>query len=100
MALAWGAIFSAIGGIFKPLTDMVDNVHTSDEVRLNAKATLTAVQAEVAKKWFDMEMKLMDLQAKIINSEMQPGNWLSRSWRPMVMLGCFGMILFQIEYDF
>jgi hypothetical protein len=91
--LEWGAIFSAIGGIFKPIADTIDNVHTSEEERLEAKAALTAVQAEVAKKWFDMEMKLMDLQAKIIQAEMQHGSWLTKSWRPLVMLGFFGMMV-------
>ena len=93
MALVWGSIFSAIGGIFKPIADTIDNVHTSDEERLTAKATLTAVQAEVAKKWFDMEMKLMDLQAKNTMAEMEHGSWLTKSWRPMVMIGFFIMLV-------
>lgn len=86
MALEWGAIFSAIGSIFKPISDAIDNVHTSEEERLEAKATLTAVQAEVAKKWFDLEMKLADLQAAIVKAEMEHGNWLTKSWRPITML--------------
>lgn len=91
--LEWTALFSAVGSIFKPVADTIDNLHTSEEERLEAKSKLTAVQAEVALKWLDMEKAAMDLQAKIVQAEMQHGGWLSRSWRPICMLTFLALIV-------
>lgn len=91
--LGWTALFEAVGSIFKPVADTLDNLHTSEEERLEAKAKLTAVQAEVALKWMDLEKSAMDLQAKITNAEMQHGNCLSRSWRPITMLTFLGLMV-------
>lgn len=91
--LSWTGIFKAVGSLFKPVAKVIDDVHVSEEERLNAKATLTATQANVALKWMEMEGKLADLQGKIVQAEMQHGNWLSRSWRPIVMLTFLGLIV-------
>lgn len=84
--IEWTGIFKAVGSIFKPIADTIDNLHTSEEERLKAKSELTGVQANVALKWMEMEKAAMDLQAKIVQAEMQHGNWLTRTWRPIVML--------------
>lgn len=93
MALEWGVIFSAVTGLFKPVSDAIDSVHTSEEERLTAKAKLTEVIAAVALKWMDLESQLANLQAKIMQAEMQHGNWLTKSWRPITMLTFLALIV-------
>jgi len=91
--LSWTGIFKAVGEIFRPIADTIDNVHTSEEERLNAKAQLTAVQAEVAKKWMDLEFKFLDVQHKVIMAEASSESWLTRNWRPITMLAFVWVIL-------
>lgn len=76
----------------KELTDSVggilDNVLTNDEEKSSAKQKLTSVIMDA----FD---KIQTLQAAIISKE-ATGNWLQRSWRPLVMLS----FAFVVVYAF
>lgn len=78
------SIFSKIlnSGI-KDITDSVggilDNIITSDDEKSSAKLAITSL---VTTKL----MQLIEAQASVIRAEMS-GNWLQRSWRPIVMLG-------------
>jgi hypothetical protein len=78
------ALVGAVGGI-------IDNLHTSDEEKSQAKIQLaqleTAFQIEVMKA----EGEVIKEQASIIREEAK-GNWLQRSWRPLLALG-FGLIV-------
>lgn len=94
--LSWTGIFKAVGSIFKPIADTIDNVHTSEEEKLIAKAQLTAVQAEVAKKWMDLEYKFLDVQHKVIMAETKSDSWLTRNWRPIAMLTFLTIIVSYI----
>jgi len=97
MALEWGAIFTAVSSIFKPVSDAIDNLHTSEEERLLAKAKLTATQAEVAKRWMDLEIHTIQAQQSIIAAEIQSESWLTRNWRPIIML-TFAWIIVSYTY--
>lgn len=80
------------GKAAKELTDSVgnvlDDVLTNDEEKSTSKQRLTSVITNVL-------YKLMELQAGIINKEAS-GNWLQRSWRPIVML----MFAFVVVYAY
>ncbi len=88
-------ILGFIGGIFKPVADLVDNVHTSDEERLVLKNKFATIQNGVLEKLLDYEKKLMELQGKIIAAEVTSGIWISKAWRPITML----VFLFLIVMD-
>lgn len=79
--------------VFKPVADLIDNVHTSEEERQTLKLKLAEVEAKVATKLMDLQMSVIDSNAKVASSEQQHGNWLSKSWRPVVSLAMTAILL-------
>ena len=79
---------AGISEAIKAVGDVVDNVVTNDEERQKAKKELTEV---VTKFTTDIAAS----QAEVLKVELS-GNWLQRSWRPVIMLA-FGFI---ILYEF
>jgi len=75
-----------ISGLIKPVTDLVDQLHTSDDERLEAKAILLQFQTSLMSKTLDYEKQIAQSQRDIIVSETQANSWLTRSWRPITML--------------
>ena len=65
------------GGVVKEVGNVLDNLFTSDEEREKAKA-------EVFKVLKQQEIELHKLQNETILAEAN-GNWLQRSWRPILM---------------
>ena len=76
---------SVIGEIGK----VIDNLFTSDEERIKAKN-------EVFKVLKEQQLELQLLQTEIIVAEAN-GNWLQRSWRPILMLA-FGFIVIYVKF--
>lgn len=76
---------SVIGEIGK----VIDNLFTSDEERIKAKN-------EVFKVLKEQQLELQRLQTEIIVAEAK-GNWLQRSWRPILML-MFGFIVIYVKF--
>ena len=58
--------------------NVIDKISTSDQEKMNAKNELSNIV-------FDSLNTLQNAQKEIILSETK-GNWLQRSWRPLVML--------------
>ena len=79
-------ILSFISGIFKPASDLIDNLHTSEEEKLELRKELTVVENQFASKVLDYETNLMESQASIIKAEATGHSWLQRNWRPITMI--------------
>ena len=79
-------ITDLISNIFKPAANLVDELHTSDEERLNAKSKMLEVQAVAMQQVFDYETQALTARANIVNSEASSENWIASSWRPITML--------------
>jgi hypothetical protein len=77
------------GGVIKQIGDVIDDLFTSDEERANAKIKVL----EVLKQ---QQLELQKLQTEIIVAEAS-GNWLQRSWRPILMLS-FGFIVIYVKF--
>lgn len=84
--MSFTAVLKTITGIFKPAADLVDNLHTSDEERLEIKRALTAMETEVAGKFIDYEEKIVEIKKDIIMAEVNSSSWLTRNWRPLAMM--------------
>ena len=65
-------------GVIGEIGKVIDNLFTNDEERIKAKN-------EVFKILKEKELELQKMQTEIIVAEAQ-GNWLQRSWRPILML--------------
>ena len=79
-------ILGFIGGIFKPAVDLVDELYTSKEEKLELRNKLVAMQNELATKVLDYEKSLNESRAQIIIAEATGQSWLQRNWRPILML--------------
>ena len=77
------------GGVVKEIGKVIDNLFTSEEERLKAKN-------EVFKVLQEQQLELQKLQTEIILAEAN-GNWLQRSWRPILMLA-FGFIVIYVKF--
>lgn len=87
------SLFSTIAGLFDPVTKLVDELHTSDEERLQIKAKVFEAQTQTANKVMDYEKQLLDSQSKIITAEAQGASWLQRNWRPITMLTFLALVV-------
>ena len=77
------------GGVVKEIGNVIDNLFTSDEEREKAKNKVFKVLKQ-------QELELHKLQNEIILAEAN-GNWLQRSWRPILMLS-FGFIVIYVKF--
>ena len=84
---------SFIKEIFTPAAKLIDDIHTSDEERLEAKRSLLEVQTAVSLQLLDYEKNLMEQKHSVIIAEAQGGSWLQRSWRPITMLTFLGLVV-------
>lgn len=86
-------ILSLIGGIFKPATELVDNLTTSDQERLELKNELTKIQNEMLSNVFDLQGKMLESQSAIAVAETSSESKLTRSVRPILLLILVSLII-------
>lgn len=79
-------ILGLIGKIFKPATELIDNLHTSEEEKLQQKAVLLQLQTDFLVEGLAYEKAQMQAKADIITAEAKSESWITRNWRPMTML--------------
>ena len=77
------------GDIIKSIGGVIDDLFTSDEERIKAKNKVFEILKE-------KELELRKMQTEVIVTEAK-GNWLQRSWRPILMLG-FGFIVMYNKF--
>ena len=78
--------------IIQPVTSLIDNLHTSDAERDEAKIRLLEVTHELQSRLLDYETELVIAQSKIITAEAKGGR-LAASWRPILMLSITAMLV-------
>ena len=86
---------SFIAGLIKPVTDLVDSLHTSDEERLAAKGVLLELQTGLMSQTLDYGKQLAQSQANIIVAEATANSWLTRTWRPITMLTFVALVVWS-----
>lgn len=75
-----------IAGIFKPAAELIDELHTSEEEKLQQQRRLLEIQAMVLDSSLQYEKEMMTSRAEIINSEAKSEHWITATWRPITML--------------
>lgn len=96
----WKDIIDFVSGIFKPASDLIDEVHTSEEEKLKLRNTLVELQNEVTTrqleligKQMDLEQQILEAKTSMMTAEAQSDSWLARSWRPITMLTFLSLIV-------
>lgn len=77
------------GGLVKDLLGGLDKLFTSKEEKIKAENVIKQILIE-------KQLELQKMQTKIIVTEAK-GNWLQRSWRPILMLA-FGFIVIYVKF--
>jgi hypothetical protein len=80
------SFLSFLGDAIKPVTSLIDELHTSGEEKRQLKNELTKVENLFAERVLDYEQKLAQMKADVIMTEAKGESWLQRSWRPITML--------------
>jgi hypothetical protein len=65
---------------------LIDELHTSDEEKLQMQKEIKKVENELLTKVIDYEKQLLSSKTAIITAEATGQSWLQRSWRPITML--------------
>lgn len=81
----WGKISGIVSDAIKPITDTIDDVHTSEEEKMKAKKAIKEVENELTSKMIEVQKQELKAQKEIIVAEAK-GSWLQRNWRPILML--------------
>ena len=91
--VGFSAIVNSISGLFNSIFGGIDSISTSDEERLQLKARLSELQVKLTGEVLRLEIASLDAQSAILKAEMQYGNVLTRSWRPVTMLCFMGFVV-------
>lgn len=86
-------VLNLIGQIFKPATELIDNLHTSEEEKLQQKAILLTLQTDFLVQALEYEQEQLKTKAEIIKAEATSQSWITRSWRPITMLAFVTAVL-------
>ena len=87
------AIWNFLSGVVEPITKLIDDIHTSDEERLQVKAEMFELQSAVASQILDYEARLVEAKTKVITAEAQGSSWMQRNWRPITMLAFLSLVV-------
>ena len=83
-------IFEWFGGsVLKDLLGGLDKLFTSKEEKIKAENVIKQILIQ-------KELELQKMQTEIIVAEAK-GNWMQRSWRPILMLS-FGFIVIYVKF--
>jgi len=77
------------GSVVKDLLGGLDKLFTSKEEKIKAENVIKQILIE-------KELELQKMQTEVIIAEAK-GNWLQRSWRPILMLA-FGFIVIYVKF--
>ena len=77
------------GNVISEVGKVLDNLFTNEEEQKKAKNEVFRILKE-------KELQLRQMQTEIIVTEAK-GNWLQRSWRPILMLA-FGFIVIYVKF--
>jgi len=98
-------IFDFLGGVIKPVTDLIDNLTTTDEEKSVLKNELVKIQNSMTMKVLEFQSKLLESQTRLIEAEAKGQSWLQRNWRPITMItflvlvcmDSFGVLAFRLS---
>ena len=88
-----GQILGFVSGIIEPVSNLVDDLVTTDEERENIKLKLKNLENKFRADAMQYEAKIVQAQADIVKAEVQGKSWLQRNWRPILMISVVAIIV-------
>ena len=98
-------LMDLIPNVFQGLSNIVDELHTSDEERQKLQVDLAKANMTITQKMLELQGEVLAAQSKIIVAEAKGQSWLQRNWRPVCMLtfliliccDSFGLLTFRLS---
>lgn len=98
------SIINKVGELFKPVTKIVDDLHTSDEERFVVKKEMARLESDIQIRVLDYEKQMIQSKSSTLSAEANGQSWLQRNWRPITMLtflclvvcDSFGLLTFRL----
>ena len=85
-------LLSFLSELISPVTNLVDELFTSDEERGQMRNALAKIESQVEMKMLAYEAEIIKYQSDVIIAEAKGDSWLQRNWRPSLMV-VFGFIV-------
>ena len=100
-------VLDFLGGIVKPITDLIDSLTTTEKEKKELSNELVRIENQFLSKALEYESKLLDSQSRIVEAEAKGQSWLQRNWRPITMLtflilvvcDSFGWLAFRLSNE-
>ena len=86
-------ILDILAGIFKPITDIVDHLTVSGDEKAKLQGALIQAQFTAQMQGIEYEKQLLTARSSIVLAEAKSDSWLTKSWRPILMLTFGGLIV-------
>jgi hypothetical protein len=80
------SVLTLISSLFEPAVKLIDEMHTSDEERIDAKTKMQVAFNDLSMAVVDYEGRLVEARGGIIKAEAESKHWLTANWRPITML--------------
>ena len=101
------SIMNMVGELFRPVSQIVDDLHTSEEEKFTIKKEMAKLESNIQLRVLDYEKQMIQSKSSIINSEVNGQSWLQRNWRPITMLtflclvvcDSFGILAFRLANE-
>lgn len=85
-------LFDWIAGLFKPAAKLVDDLHTSDEEKMQLRNELAKIQQEANSKFIELAKAELEARQEIIKAEASSQHWLQGNWRPICSMALITII--------
>jgi len=100
-------IVDVIGSVVKPISNLIDDITTTDEERDYAKIKLSEIENSLIIQLINFEKGIIETKGKVIEAEVKGESWLQRNWRPIAMLtflvlvicDSFGLLAFRLSEE-
>ena len=80
------SFLSFLSAAITPVTNLIDELHTSDEEKGTLQLEFQKVTNEITGKVIALESQLLESKTSIIVAEAKSQSWAARNWRPITML--------------
>ena len=87
------SILSFITDIFKPASEIIDELHVSEEERGKLRNELAKTQAKAQQELLKFESKVLETKAQISIAESSSKHWITATWRPLCSILLVGIIV-------
>ena len=88
-------IFNVVKGLVSPITKLIDDLHTSDEEKLQLRNELKTLENDLALQQLETYEATLTAQSNIIVAEAKGSSWIQRNWRPITMLVFISLIVLE-----